>query len=127
MNWDEIGESYFQKILGSLEQRLMPGLKDSIETSFYITPNYFQNQLLSTDGAAFGVEPLFRQSAYFRYHNRSSDIKNLFFVGANTHPGAGVPGVLNSAKVTDRLIESPKTSFFPMMGKGSHANHHPTS
>ncbi len=108
IDWSKEGEGYFQRILESLEGRMMPGLRDSLETSFYITPDYFKNQLLSTDGAAFGIEPLFRQSAYFRYHNQSSDISNMFFVGANTHPGAGIPGVLNSAKVTDRLINNIK-------------------
>ena len=82
----------------------MPELRKNITTKFYITPDYFEQELLSTDGAAFGIEPLFRQSAYFRYHNRSPQFENLYFVGAGTHPGAGVPGVLNSAKATASLI-----------------------
>jgi phytoene desaturase len=68
-----------------------------------MTPLDFQSELRSADGAAFGPEPTLLQSAYFRFHNRSS-IGGLYFVGAGTHPGAGVPGVLSSAKVLDRIV-----------------------
>ena len=73
-----------------------------------ITPDYFEKELQSTHGAAFGIEPSFRQSAYFRFHNRSEDIRGLYFVGASTHPGAGVPGVINSAKVLKRILPESK-------------------
>jgi phytoene desaturase len=108
VNWQQEGERYAEKILAHLEQRLMPGLRARLETSFFVTPDYFEQELWSLQGAAFGIEPLFQQSAYFRYHNRSEDVDGLYFVGANTHPGAGVPGVLNSAKLLDHLIAAPR-------------------
>lgn len=104
VNWSEVGPAYAERILKALEERLMPGLRSHLRTQFFITPDYFEQDLLSQHGAAFGLEPLFQQSAYFRYHNRSQDLGNLYFVGANTHPGAGVPGVLNSAKVLEHFI-----------------------
>lgn len=107
VNWQSEGPRYAEKILSQLENRLMPGLSQHLKTHFFVTPDYFQQELLSLQGAAFGIEPLFQQSAWFRYHNRSEDIQNLYFVGANTHPGAGVPGVLNSAKLVDKLIPAP--------------------
>jgi phytoene desaturase len=108
VNWQQEGERYAEKILAHLEQRLMPGLRARLETAFFVTPDYFEQELWSLQGAAFGIEPLFQQSAYFRYHNRSEDVDGLYFVGANTHPGAGVPGVLNSAKLLDHLIAAPR-------------------
>ena len=104
INWDEEGPKYMDKILSHLEKTHMPDLKENLATSFYITPDYFEKDLQSKDGAAFGLEPRFTQSAYFRYHNRSEEIDSLYFVGASTHPGAGVPGVLSSAKVLDKII-----------------------
>lgn len=104
VDWSAVGPAYAERILKALEERLMPGLRAHLTTQFYITPDYFEQELLSVQGAAFGIEPLFQQSAYFRYHNRSQDIGNLYFVGANTHPGAGVPGVINSAKVLERFV-----------------------
>ena len=76
----------------------------SISTRFSVDPRYFRDELRSHQGAAFGIEPTLRQSAYFRYHNRSSDVGDLYFVGAGTHPGAGLPGVLCSAKVLERVV-----------------------
>jgi phytoene desaturase len=73
-------------------------------TERWLTPLDFESTLNSYRGAAFSFEPVFTQSAWFRPHNRSEDIPNLYFVGAGTHPGAGVPGVLSSAKIADRLI-----------------------
>jgi phytoene desaturase len=75
-----------------------------LATSRVFTPLDFRDVLLSYRGAAFGLEPIFRQSAFFRPHNQSEELERLFLVGAGTHPGAGVPGVLSSAKVLDRLI-----------------------
>jgi phytoene desaturase len=72
-----------------------------------LTPIGFRDDLLSPMGAAFGLEPVLSQSAYFRPHNRSEDIEGLYLVGAGTHPGAGVPGVLSSAKLVDSLVPSP--------------------
>ena len=82
----------------------LPGLKDNLATSFSVDPRYFSGRLRSMDGAAFGLEPRLTQSAYFRYHNKSDDVTNLFFAGASTHPGAGVPGVLCGAKVLEHTL-----------------------
>ncbi|MDQ2667535.1 MAG: phytoene desaturase, partial [Gemmatimonadota bacterium] len=105
-NWDEAAAPYFDRILASIEQRLLPGVRANVISSRMLHPGDFQSTLRSTDGAAFGPEPTLTQSAYFRYHNRSS-ITGLYFVGAGTHPGAGVPGVLSSAKLLDRIIPPP--------------------
>ena len=107
VRWSEEGEAYFSRVLESLEERLLPGLTDRLATRFHVTPDYFENELRSADGSAFGPEPLLRQSAYFRYHNRSPDVDGLYFVGAGTHPGAGIPGVLSSAKVLERVVPRP--------------------
>jgi phytoene desaturase len=104
VDWSARGEEYFDCILGALEDRLLPGLRGAITTRFSMTPHDFERDLRSVDGAAFGPEPVLTQSAYFRYHNRAPELAGLYFVGAGTHPGAGVPGVLCSAKVLDRLI-----------------------
>ena len=107
VDWEDYGEVYFDKILAHLEDRYLPGLRDHIVTKFHITPNYFRDELRSKDGAAFGPEPTLTQSAWFRYHNRSEDVDHLWFVGAGTHPGAGLPGVLCTAKVLDRSLPAP--------------------
>ena len=73
-------------------------------TSRFITPQHFADELNSENGAAFSIQPVLTQSAYFRFHNQSEEVDGLYFVGAGTHPGAGMPGVLSSAKVVDRLI-----------------------
>lgn len=104
VRWEEVRFSYFDRILEALERRVLPGLRDHIVTRLMMTPDDFARDLRSPDGAAFGPEPVLTQSAWFRYHNRSPDIEGLYFVGAGTHPGAGIPGVLSSAKVLDRLI-----------------------
>ena len=103
-DWEAIGEEYFERILEHLEHRMLPGLRENIVTKFHITPQYFKDELRSVDGAAFGPEPVLTQSAWFRYHNRSEDVGGLYFVGAGTHPGAGLPGVLCTAKVLDRCL-----------------------
>lgn len=104
VDWSTMAEPYFDRILDALEDRLLPGLKDSIVTRTTLTPDDFERSLRSAEGAAFGPEPILRQSAWFRYHNRSPDVDGLYFVGAGTHPGAGVPGVLSSAKVLERVL-----------------------
>ena len=104
IDWKEEEGKYKEKIFSWLDENFINGLKDNLTVDFSITPNYFEQDLQSEKGAAFGIEPSFRQSAYFRFHNKSEDIEGLYFVGANTHPGAGVPGVLNSAKVLERVI-----------------------
>jgi phytoene desaturase len=107
IDWSAEAGPYFDRILESLERRLLPGLQGSIVTSRMLTPNHFQYDLRSVDGSAFGPEPVLTQSAYFRYHNVSEDVRGLYFVGAGTHPGGGVPGVLQSARVLDRVVPAP--------------------
>jgi phytoene desaturase len=103
-DWQTAAEPYRQAIARELARTMLPGLEDEIVTSLMMTPQDFQDRLLSHQGAAFGMEPRLTQSAWFRPHNKSEDIANLFLVGAGTHPGAGLPGVLCSAKVLDRLV-----------------------
>ena len=107
IDWESTGEAYFERILEHLEERHMPGLRDSITTKFWHSPDYFQSELRSVSGAGFGPEPRLSQSAWFRYHNRSEDIDGLYFVGAGVHPGAGLPGVITSAKVMEKLVPQP--------------------
>ena len=103
--WDEARRAeYLDRILASLEQRLMPGLRERLVTQRTLTPYEFEHELRSADGAAFGPEPILTQSAWFRYHNESEDVRGLYFVGAGTHPGGGVPGVLSSARVLERIV-----------------------
>jgi len=97
-DWAAQAEPYRQRIADLLDREVMPGFQAHIATSRVTTPQDFHDRLLSLKGAAFGLEPLLLQSAWFRPHNRSEDIDRLFMVGASTHPGAGVPGVLSSAK-----------------------------
>ncbi len=104
VDWSTMAAPYFDAILQSLDQRVAPGISASVTTRMSIDPRTFADRYRSKDGAAFGPEPLLTQSAWLRYHNKSDDVDGLFFVGAGTHPGAGVPGVLTSAKVLDRLV-----------------------
>ena len=108
IDWESEKERYMDKIYRSLE-RYVPGLRDELVCSFCVTPDYFEQELRSIDGAGFGPEPRLSQSAYFRFHNRSEDIDGLYFVGAGTHPGAGLPGVLSTAKVLERLVPEAMT------------------
>ena len=105
-DWTTAAETYRQRIAAALSETILPGLEDEIVTSLMMTPQDFQDRLLSFRGAAFGLEPVLTQSAWFRPNNRSEDIEGLFLVGAGTHPGAGLPGVLCSAKILDRLVPS---------------------
>jgi phytoene desaturase len=107
MNWEDEGERYRAAIQKRLEDTIMPGLGDALSTSFFFTPKDFETRLLSMKGAGFGMEPKLFQSAWFRPHNRSEEMENLFLVGAGTHPGAGVPGVLSSAKILDEIAPDP--------------------
>ena len=103
-DWRAAAEPYRQKIARALSDSILPGLEDEIVTSLMMTPQDFQDRLLSYKGAAFGLEPLLTQSAWFRPHNESEELDNLYLVGAGTHPGAGLPGVLSSARVLDRVV-----------------------
>jgi phytoene desaturase len=103
-DWSAKAEQYRRAIAQYLGATVLPGLEESVVTSRVLTPQGFQDRLLSFRGAAFSFEPVFTQSAYFRPHNRSEDIEGLYLVGAGTHPGAGMPGVLSSAKVLEKLV-----------------------
>lgn len=104
VDWAIEGPRLRDRIVAALDRTILPGLAESITADFYKTPEDFHSDYLSVHGAGFSVAPLFRQSAWFRFHNRAEGIKNLYLTGAGTHPGAGVPGVLCSAKVVDALI-----------------------
>lgn len=104
VDWEVQAEGYRKKIEAFLERTIMPGLGPDVVSSRMLTPKGFRQDLLSVKGAAFGMEPILLQSAYFRPHNISEDIEGLYLVGAGTHPGAGVPGVLSSAKVLESVI-----------------------
>ncbi|MEI7443961.1 MAG: phytoene desaturase [Burkholderiales bacterium] len=109
-DWAARGDAYRDAIAKALEATVLPGLRDEIVTSFYTTPQDFHDRLLSFKGAAFGFEPRLTQSAWFRPHNRSEDVEGLFMVGAGNHPGAGIPGVLSSAKALEKVL--PPVSAF---------------
>ena len=106
IDWAVEGPRLQSRIVAALEKTILPGLSDCITSDFYMTPENFRSDYLSAYGAGFSVSPLFRQSAWFRFHNRAEGIRNLYLVGAGTHPGAGLPGVLCSAKVMDALVPS---------------------
>lgn len=104
IDWRRAGPSYANRILDYLEQRYMPGLRSEIVTQRVFTPEDFKVELNAHLGSAFSLEPRLTQSAYFRVHNRDRNTRGLYFVGAGTHPGAGIPGVVNSAKATAGII-----------------------
>ena len=104
LDWSRIGERYRSAIARRLQETLLPDLEAHVVTSSVMTPQDFQDRLRSFRGAAFGLAPVFSQSAWFRPHNRSEDIDRLYLVGAGTHPGAGLPGVLSSARVLDAVV-----------------------
>ncbi len=103
-DWTLIAESFRTRVAERLEEHLLPGLRSKIASERFMTPLDFRDRLCSSKGAAFGPEPVLFQSAWFRPHNLSPDVEGLYFVGAGTHPGAGVPSVLCSAKVVDKLV-----------------------
>ncbi len=103
-DWAQHAEPYRQAIAALLEASVLPGLRSHIVTSKVTTPQDFHDRLWSFKGAGFGLEPLLLQSAWFRPHNRSEDVEGLYMVGAATHPGAGVPGVLMSAKALETVV-----------------------
>ena len=104
IDWAVEGEAYADRILDHLEERLIPGLRERLVTRFHYTPKDFETDLNAHLGSAFSLEPLLTQSAFFRVHNRDDRIPNLYFTGAGTHPGAGIPGVVGSAKATAALM-----------------------
>ena len=104
INWINEGDKFKNLILDKMDQTVLPGIKKNVVSDFYLTPDYFEIDLATLHGSGFSIQPKFSQSAYFRFHNQSEIFKNLYFVGAGTHPGAGMPGVLSSAKVLDKLF-----------------------
>ncbi len=104
VDWSHMGPVLRNRIVAALDQTLLPGLKHSIREDFFMTPEDFRTDYLSVHGAGFSIAPHLTQSAWFRFHNKAEGPRNLYLVGAGTHPGAGLPGVLCSAKVLDRLI-----------------------
>jgi phytoene desaturase len=109
VDWPAKAESYRRAIARQLSLTLLPELENRIVSSRIMTPLDFRDRLFSAQGAAFGLAPSLMQSAWFRPHNRSEDIENLFLVGSGTHPGAGVPGVLSSARILDTVVPDAAT------------------
>ena len=104
IDWSVEGEKMKNLVIDKMQNDLMPDLKNNIVEDFYLTPDYFERDLNTKYGSGFSIQPKFSQSAYFRFHNKSEIYKGLYFVGAGTHPGAGVPGVLSSAKVLEKIL-----------------------
>ncbi len=104
INWAIEGDKLKDRIVNALDSTILPELKNNICDEFYMTPVDFKNDYRSTHGAGFSIAPNFSQSAWFRYHNKDPHIDNLFFAAAGAHPGAGIPGVLSSAKVVESLL-----------------------
>lgn len=120
IDWEREHERYRDRILDALDQTYLHGLRENLASVHSVDPRYFEGHLRSYGGAAFGIEPTLTQSAYFRYHNRSEDVGGLYFVGASTHPGAGVPGVLGSAKVLDHVVpDLPRAARVPVPSPGA--------
>ncbi|MEM1450958.1 MAG: phytoene desaturase family protein [Planctomycetota bacterium] len=107
VDWDTAGPALRDRLVDYLDDRILPGLRETITEDFYVTPKTFEDRFLSYRGSGFSIQPIFRQSAWFRFHNVSEDVDDLYLVGAGTHPGAGMPGVLCSAKILDRVVPEP--------------------
>ncbi len=104
INWSDKGEKFKNLVLDKMDKSVLPGIKENVVNDFYLTPDYFEKDLDTLHGSGFSIQPKFSQSAYFRFHNKSEVFNNLYFVGAGTHPGAGMPGVISSAKVLDKIL-----------------------
>ncbi|HEX4873893.1 MAG TPA: phytoene desaturase family protein, partial [Sphingorhabdus sp.] len=104
IDWEEMGPVLEKRILDEVGRRLIPDIHERIVTKFHYTPADFGTDLNAHLGSAFSLEPILTQSAWFRVHNRDDVLSNLYFVGAGTHPGAGIPGVVGSAKATAELM-----------------------
>jgi phytoene desaturase len=104
IDWREQAEPYRKLLAKYLSESILPGFEEEIVTSRVATPQDFRDRLLSYRGAGFSLEPVLLQSAWFRPHNKSEEVDGLYIVGAGTHPGAGLPGVLSSARTLDSLV-----------------------
>ncbi|QMW22041.1 phytoene desaturase [Sandaracinobacteroides saxicola] len=121
VDWNAVAPKYAEKILAYLEKRLIPGLREDLVTMRTFTPQDFATELNAHKGSAFSLEPVLWQSAYLRTHNRDDVLSNLYFVGAGTHPGAGIPGVVGSAKATAKLMLADMGAAYPLVGNGGPA------
>ncbi|MDX5594257.1 phytoene desaturase family protein [Pseudovibrio sp. SPO723] len=110
INWEREAPRMRDRVVDALSKTIVPGLEHHIRSDFWMTPEDFKHDYLSPAGAGFSIAPIFTQSAWFRFHNKAEGPKNLYLVGAGTHPGAGLPGVLSSAKVVDRLVPPVKAN-----------------
>ena len=106
INWKVKGLEYRKKILRALEETILPNLSKNLTVCFHMSPEDFKKDYHSLYGSGFSISPIFRQSAWFRFHNKSENFDNLYFVGAGSHPGAGVPGVISSAKVLENILKN---------------------
>ncbi len=113
IDWQKEGPRLRDRIVKALEETILPGLSSVITADFFKTPEDFKNDYLSNHGAGFSIAPIFRQSAWFRFHNKAEGVRNLYLTGAGTHPGAGLPGVLCTAKVVDSMIPPVGVSSVP--------------
>ena len=105
VDWADEAPRLRDRIVRALDQTIMPGIKDSITEDFWMTPEDFKKDYRAMHGTGFSIAPIFSQSAWFRYHNRDPHISNLYFAAAGAHPGAGMPGVICSAKVVETLVK----------------------
>ncbi len=106
VNWSEEALKLKNRIINALDSTILPNLKYKICNEFWMTPEDFKNNYRSKHGAGFSIAPIFSQSAWFRYHNKDPHLKNLYFAASGSHPGAGIPGVLSSAKVVENIIKN---------------------
>ena len=104
INWNDIKKDFAERIIEALDKSIMPNLKEHVINLFSMTPLDFKSDYRTPYGTGFSIAPLLSQSAWFRTHNQDDYYKNLFYVGAGTHPGAGLPGVINSGKVVERVL-----------------------
>lgn len=110
-DWSVEGPRLRDRIVKALSSTMLPGLEETMTADFYMTPSDFETRYLSYAGAGFSIAPYFTQSAWFRFHNRSESLDGLYLTGAGTHPGAGLPGVVCSAKVIERLVPAPQAAL----------------
>ncbi|MEO1279366.1 MAG: hypothetical protein AAFV77_10465 [Planctomycetota bacterium] len=103
-DWQSRADRYHDLVLERIENHLAPGLRQNLVTKFAVTPKYFETELESPAGAGFSVQPVLSQSAYLRFHNRCPHYRNMYLAGAGTHPGAGIPGTLCTAKTAMRCM-----------------------
>jgi phytoene desaturase len=104
IDWEVEAPRLHERVVQALDQSILPGLKTSIREDFYMTPVDFEQNYLSPAGAGFSIAPIFSQSAWFRFHNKAEGPEGLYLVGAGAHPGAGLPGVISSAKVLEHIL-----------------------